>query len=114
MTGDNDTITLRDAAAHFGFGVYALRAEAERGRLTIYKIGRQYYTTPADIKQMVESCRVEQKAPGFTVTRRAVNTSSETDRASYDSATQAMLKLRNSSRVTSLASTGRRLARDRS
>lgn len=38
MTQDDDTITLKDAASHFGFSVYTLRTEAGRGRLTIYKI----------------------------------------------------------------------------
>lgn len=33
MTRDDDTITLRDAAQHFGFSVYTLRTEAERGHL---------------------------------------------------------------------------------
>jgi hypothetical protein len=113
MTGDHDTITLKDAAQHFGFGLWTLRAEAAKGRLTVYKIGRQYYTTPADIKQMVELCRVEPKAPGFTVTRRAVNTPSEMATASLDSARQAMLKLRNTSRNTSPASTAQRQARVR-
>lgn len=39
MIQDSDTITLKDAAQHFGFSVWTLRAEADRGRLTIYKIG---------------------------------------------------------------------------
>ncbi len=30
MTGDHDTITLKDAAQHFGFTVSTLRAEADR------------------------------------------------------------------------------------
>jgi hypothetical protein len=62
---DTDTITLKDAAGHFGFSVYTLRAEAGRGNLTIYKIGKRLYTTPADIRDMVSKCRVNQKAPGF-------------------------------------------------
>lgn len=50
MTQDDDTITLKDAAEHFKFSVYTLRTEADRGRLTIYKIGKRYYTTPADVR----------------------------------------------------------------
>ena len=49
---DNDTITLKDAAIHFGFSVHTLRAEAKRGRLSIAKIGKKLYTTPADIKKL--------------------------------------------------------------
>jgi hypothetical protein len=60
---DNDTITLKDAASHFGFSVYTLRAEAELGHLTTYRIGRTLYTTPADIREMVSKCRVNQKDP---------------------------------------------------
>ena len=110
MTRDGDTITLKDAAAHFGFTVWTLRAEADRGRLTIYKIGKRYYTTPGDIRQMVEACRVEQKAPASIAIRRAANTSSEMASVSLDSVQQALLKLRNSSRNTSPPSIGRRRA----
>jgi len=113
MTNDADPITLADAAQHFGFTVWTLRAEAGRGKLAIYKIGKRFYTTPGDIKQMVEACRVEPKAPASIVIRRAVNTSSETGRASLDSAQQALLKLRNSSRNTSRPSTAPRQARGR-
>jgi hypothetical protein len=113
MTGDHDTITLADAAQHFGFTVSTLRAEAGRGRLTIYKIGKRYYTTPNDIREMVSQCRVEQKAPASTVIRRAVNTPSETERVSLDSAVQAVSRLRSLSRNTSRPSTGPRQARGR-
>src|ERR1035437_3731840 len=61
---DNDTITLKDAASHFGFSVYTLRAEAERGHLTTYKIGKRLYTTPADVRDMISACRVSQKGHG--------------------------------------------------
>lgn len=113
MTGDDDAITLKDAAQHFGYSVSTLRAEAGRGRLTIYKIGKRYYTKPADIRKMVELCRVEQKAHACIVIRRAASTSSETARASLDSAQQALLKLRNTSRNTSQPNTAQRQARGR-
>lgn len=102
-------ITLKDAAQHFGFTVHTLRAEADRGRLTIYKIGKRYYTTPGDIRQMVEACRVDQKARGFTLTRSESSGSSETDRASsaLAAARETALRLKNSSRSTSARSTGR-------
>jgi hypothetical protein len=102
MIGDADTITLKDAAQHFGFSVYTLRAEADRGRLTIYKIGKRYYTTPGDVKEMVRQCRVDQKAPDFTSIRREINSSSETERASsaLAAARETALRLKNSSRTT--------------
>jgi hypothetical protein len=102
MITDSDTITLKDAAQHFGFSVYTLRTEADRGRLVIYKIGKRYYTTPADIKEMVNQCRVDQKGRDFTLIRDASSGLSETDRASYAlaAAKETALKLRNSSRNT--------------
>jgi hypothetical protein len=105
---DTDAITLKHAADRYGFTVATLRAEAGRGRLTIYRIGKRLYTTPADIRSMVESCREEPKAPAFTVTRRgAVSSSYVTEYASLDSAQQALLKLRNASRNTLNPSTAR-------
>lgn len=102
MTQDDDTITLKDAALHFGFSVYTLRTEADRGRLTIYKIGKRYYTTPADVKDMVKQCRVDQKGQGFTSMRSVSNTSSETERAStaLAAARESALRLKNSSKNT--------------
>ena len=99
---DSDTITLKDAAQHFGFSVYTLRAEAERGRLTIYKIGKRYYTTPGDIKEMVSQCRVDQKARDFTLIRGASNLSSAMERSSsaLAAAKETALRLKNSSRNT--------------
>jgi hypothetical protein len=102
MIGDSDTITLKDAANHFGFSVWTLRAEADRGRLTIYKIGKRYYTTPGDVKEMVQKCRVDQKARDFTLIRSGSSGLSETERASsaLAAATETALRLRNSSRNT--------------
>lgn len=102
LTGDNDAITLKDAADHFGFTVSTLRAEAKRGRLEIYMIGKRHYTTPANIREMVQQCRVAPKDRAFTLTRDAANSSSGTDRASsaLAAAQETVLRLRNSSRST--------------
>jgi hypothetical protein len=107
MTGDNDTITLKDAASHFGYTVSTLRAEADRGRLTIYKIGKKYYTTPADIRDMVQKCRVDQKGHGFTLIRSESSGLSETDRASSAQARarETVMRLKRSSRNISAEST---------
>lgn len=111
VTSDADTITLKDAAQHFGFSVYTLRTEADRGRLAIYKIGKRYYTTPADIKEMVRQCRVDQKARDFTLIRGASNSLSETERASsaLAAANETAQRLKSSSRTT----LGRSIARNR-
>lgn len=102
MTGDGDIITLKDAAQHFGFSVYALRAEADNGRLVIYKVGRRYYTTPGDIKDMIQQCRVEQKVPASTSIRSVSNSSSETERASsaLAAARETALRLKSGSKNT--------------
>jgi DNA-binding transcriptional MerR regulator len=113
MTDAPLALTLKDAAERYGFTVATLRAEHQRGRLALYRVGKRLYTTPADIREMVHLCREEPKAPVSIATRRAVNTSSETDRASYDSAEQALLKLRSISRRTSPASINRIPARGR-
>lgn len=99
---DSDTITLKDAAQHFGFTVWTLKAEADRGRLTIYKIGKRYYTTPHDVKEMIQQCRVEQKGQGSISTRKGNSGLSETDRASsaLAAASETALRLKNSSRTT--------------
>jgi hypothetical protein len=109
VTGDHDTITLADAAKHFRFSVYTLRSEADRGRLAIYKIGNKYYTTPADVRKMVEQCRVEQKVPVSIYTRIAKSGSSETDRqfAALAAANEIALELKSGSRNTSAKSTNR-------
>ena len=109
MTGDNDPITLKDAAQHFGFTVLTLRAESDRGRLTIYKIGKRYYTTPADIREMVTKCRVEQKGQGFTLIRNESSGSSETDRAlsARARALETVMRLKSTSPNTSGTSTSR-------
>lgn len=102
MIQDSDTITLRDAAQHFGFTIWTLRAEADRGRLTIYKIGKRYYTTPGDVKEMIQRCRVDQKGRDFTLIRSANSSPSETERVSsaLAAAKETALRLKNSSKNT--------------
>jgi hypothetical protein len=106
-------MSLKHAAELFGIGVDTLKAERRRGRLQTYRIGREIKTTINDIKHMVELCREEPKAPASIVTRRAVNTASGTAAASYDSAQQTVLRLRNSLRSTSLPNIGQRPTRGR-
>ena len=103
---DEDPITLKDAANRFGFTVCTLRAEANRGRLTIYKIGKKLWTTPADLREMIQKCRVEQKAHDFILIRNGSSGSSETDRASFAraAANETVLRLKNISRSTSAKS----------
>ena len=106
---DNDPIKLKDAAEEYGLTVSTLRAEAGRGRLAIYRIGKRDYTTRNDIREMVARCRVDQKGHGFTLTPPAGSGSSETDRASsaLAAARETALRLKNTSRNTSATSTSR-------
>jgi hypothetical protein len=72
--GPDDPITLKDAcriAFHDKIKVASLRAEAERGHLTTFRIGKRDFTTLRNIKQMIErkrKCLPVQKAPGSTLT----------------------------------------------
>jgi hypothetical protein len=107
MTNDTDPITLKDAAQHFGLTVLTLRAEHDRGRLTLYKIGRRLYTTPADVRAMIQKCRVEQKARGYTSIGRDPSGSFETARisAAQDALRQTINARKSSSLNTSRQST---------
>jgi hypothetical protein len=104
---DDDVITLREAAERFGFGISTLRAEAERGRLTTYKIGKRVWTKAADIREMIQKCRVAPKAPAYISIRDGASGSSETERVSsaLAAANETVTMLKNASRDTSLIST---------
>jgi hypothetical protein len=110
---DDDPIPLKHLAKDFDIGVSTLKARIADGTLEATKPGREYRASPNAVREMFRRCLVEPKAPAFTVTRRAVNTSSATAAASYDSAQQTVLQLRNSLRNTLRASTGPRQARGR-
>lgn len=59
---DNDPITLAEASKVILRGrvtISALRAEIRRGNLTVEKIGKNLYTTPAAVREMRERCRVK-------------------------------------------------------
>jgi hypothetical protein len=110
---DDMPITLAQAAEEWGIGVATLRAERNRGRLRIFRIGRQDMTTTADMREMVRLCRDAALVPAFIATRRVINTASATVENSLGSAQQALLNLRNISRNTSRQSTGPRHQRVR-
>ena len=107
MSRDDDPISLKTAAVDFNLSVGVLKASGLRGDLAIYKLGTRYYTTPTAIRKWVESCRVDQKAPGFTLTRGASNGLSETDRVSsaLAAASETVQRLKSSSRNTLATST---------
>src|SRR5262249_41150999 len=51
--------------------VSTLRAEAERGRLDIFKLGRRLYTTPAAMRAMVTKCQDDARPRASTSIRDA-------------------------------------------
>jgi hypothetical protein len=97
-------ITLADAASYFGFTVSTLRAEASRGHLVIYKIGKRIYTTLNDVRAMVIACRVQKNPHDSVSIRNGSSGLYETARASSARAALNMniARLKNSSRATSV------------
>lgn len=98
---DADPIKLSDAAAKHGWNVATLWAEHRRGNLVIFKVGRVWCTTPADMREMFRLCRENRKAPGFTSIRAEAGLSG-TDRLSSARAalSQSVAKLKSNSLAT--------------
>jgi hypothetical protein len=106
---DDRAITLKEAAIEFGFSRSTLLAEHRRGRLNLYKIGRTFRTTAADIAAMIVACRVVPKARDSISIRDGAPTQSATARASsaLAAANETVLRLKNISRNTSARSINR-------
>jgi len=114
----DDLMTLQEACNRVfdgAFKVSTLRAEHQRGRLTIYKIGRRHFTTLRDLQEMKKKCLVAQKERASISTRNASNGLSETERLSSAlvALTQTTEALKSNSLNISPASTGPRRARHR-
>jgi len=115
---DDDPITLQEACALYpaaSFKVATLRAEAERGRLDIFMLGRRYHTTPAAMREWVRRCQDAAPRPGFTSIPGAASGLSETDRASSAQAAlnQTVIMLKSGSQNISGKNTNRSVARRR-
>jgi hypothetical protein len=62
MSNENDPITLAEACSGFFGGkitVATLRAERDRGTLTVFRIGKRDFTTIMHLREMMQRCRVE-------------------------------------------------------
>lgn len=84
---DDAPLTLQEACARYfrgAIGPATLRAEARRGRLALMRIGRTDFVTPAAMREMMEKCRVPQKAPASGSTPPNEPGSSETEERSSD------------------------------
>jgi hypothetical protein len=115
---DDELLTLPQACESFFAGkikVATLRAEAARGRLTTYRIGRRDFTTRKDLKRMVERCRVEREAHTYTSIQKDEHGRSETELASSAQAAAkgAVERLKLLSRNTSATSIARPPAQTR-
>ena len=66
MSGNQDLLTLEQAAALVPGGTAdMLKRRARQGKLRVYRVGKRYLTTQADINAMAEACRVTPAArPG--------------------------------------------------
>ena len=70
----DDPITLAEACNLFPrahLTVSTLRAERDRGRLNIFRLGRRDYTTEADMRAMVKSSKDESSRRVYASTTKA-------------------------------------------
>ncbi|KZM46962.1 hypothetical protein OA90_26595 [Labrenzia sp. OB1] len=112
---DEDTpITLAEACKVLFRGAIkpaTLKAEAERGKLVLEKIGRAYFTTPKAIREMREQCRVQEKPQGSHLekTHQENNGSSGTGQNTFAQAAlnQTLKELKSGSKNTLRKSTNR-------
>lgn len=117
-TVDNDTPQrLGAVASQFGLTAAALRTEAKRGRLVIWRVAGKDWTSVAEVNRMFQNCRVTPEALTYGSDRLASaaippSGSSETPDASLAlaSALATVAMLKGGSRSTSPASTHRRAA----
>jgi hypothetical protein len=105
-------ITLDEACRLFPqarLKVSTLRTAADKGELVIFKLGRQYHTTPADMDEWVKRCRDEGSRRAYGSISAEANGSSETDQRSsaQAAAKQTVERLKLLSKPTSAVSTGR-------
>jgi hypothetical protein len=89
ISPDERPLTLKEAADLYHMTVSTLRAEADRGRLEVFRIGKRDYTTLYSLREMVKKCRENDPRRASTLTQNASSGLSETEQAS---AAQAALK----------------------
>ena len=112
---DDRPITLAEAASEYRMTVSTLRAEASRGRLDIFRIGRRDYTTAQAMRDMVRKCQDAARLRASTLTEHEASGLSETARASSAQValSQTVKALKSSLRPTSGTNTNRRAAQTR-
>jgi hypothetical protein len=111
---DDEPMTLDDACREFPqarLTPYTLRAEAGRGRLDIFRMGRRDYTTAASMRGMFQKCQDAARLRASTSTESETSGLSETDRVSSAQAalSQTVAALKSGSPRTLVKSTNRRV-----
>lgn len=111
--GDDDPVTLKEACEMAFRGtitVASLRAEAGRGNLDIFRIGRRDFTTLRAVREMQAKCLAGRKDRTFIATQPANSGLSEMDHVSSALAAlrTSTRKLRSSSPNTSAENTNPR------
>jgi hypothetical protein len=86
---DERPLTLKEAADFYRLKISTLRAEAARGRLDIFRLGKRDYTTLESLRSMVRKCQEDGRRRASISTQGGDNGLSETERAS---SAQAALK----------------------
>jgi hypothetical protein len=82
-------LTLKEAGDLYQLKISTLRAEAARGRLDIFRLGKRDYTTLQAMREMVRKCQEEGRRRACILTQGDGSGLSETERAS---SAQAALK----------------------
>ena len=105
---DERPLTLKEAGDLYRLKVSTLRAEAARGRLDIFRLGKRDYTTLESLRSMVRKCQEEGRRRVSTSTQTGINGSSETAEALSAQAAlnQTVVALRNGLSNISARSTG--------
>lgn len=101
----DEPITLAEACGLYPrsrLTVSTLRAEAQRGRLRIFRLGKRDYTTVESMREMVRRCQEDDPRRGSTWIRNEGSGLSETARSSSarESLNMTVQRLKKSSRVT--------------
>ena len=86
---DERPLTLKEAGDLYRLKVSTLRAEAARGRLDIFRLGKRDYTTLESLRSMVRKCQEEGRRRASTSTQGGDSGLSATEQAS---SAQAALK----------------------
>lgn len=102
MTDLDTPFSLREAAQTLLRGVVTastLKAAAERGELTVERLGRKIVVTPKAIEEWRELCRAPAREPGFGSDQNA-KTAAKNNPQSGSLETGAILKARNAALAT--------------